>query len=128
MELQNLLYNIFLSVISIATPILIGYAVNFIKQHTSAQNLKTAMSIASNSVEYAQQISKALGLDNEAKLNSALASAKQLATNYGVKLTDDQWKALLEPAVSGIKKGLVELKGASDVVAPVEEIKPVEGV
>lgn len=122
MDIQNLLYNLLLSIISIATPILIGYAVTFIKQHTSAQQLKNAMSIATNSVEYAQQISKTLGLDNEAKLNSALASAKELATKYGIKLTDDQWKALLEPAVSGLKKGLVDLV-KEDVVVPVEAPK-----
>lgn len=108
-QFTNLIYNILLTLVTTATPILVGYLVVFIRQHLSAKQLETAKVIASNGVVYAQQVSAQLGLDNQAKLNSALVSVKALASKYGVKLTDDQWKNLIEPAVNEFKKGLNEL-------------------
>lgn len=105
LQITNALYNIILVIITTGMPIIITYAVSFIKQHASSKQLQKAQSIAISSVTYAQQVSSQLGLNNEAKLNSALASARTLASSFGLKLSDDQWKNLLEPALKEAKKG-----------------------
>lgn len=120
MDFQSLLYNALLTIITTGFPILIGYIVVFIRQHLSTKQLQTAQVLASNGVLFSEQVSKQLGLDNVAKYNSALASAKTLATKYGVKLSDEQWNSLIESSVGMMKKGL------SDVVTPVlEATKPI---
>lgn len=115
MDLQftNLLYTLLLTIITTGTPILIGFLVMFIKSHISAKQLQTAKSLATNGVIFAQQVSKDLNLNNEQKLNSALASAQELAKKYGINLTSSQWKLLLEPAYNEVKKGLNELGNTS---------------
>ena len=113
MELQEMIYNIMLTIITASMPVLVGFLVAFINQHTNAQQLKTAQSIATNGAIFAQQVSKDLGFNPEQKFNSALASAKTLGEKYGIKLSDDQWKNLIEPSVNEIKKGLNELNSVT---------------
>jgi len=124
MDFQTVLYNLLLTIITTATPLLVGYAVVFIRQHLSAQQLNTAKVIASNGVVFAQQVSKDLNLNNEAKFNSALASAKSLASKYGVKLSDEQWKNLLEPAYNELKKGLNEVADTNVPSVNSDSIQP----
>jgi hypothetical protein len=111
-QITDALYNILLTVVTTGTPIVIGYIVNFLRQHASAKQLETSKEIAMNSVTFAEQISKTLGFNNEQKFNSALASAKELASKYGVKLNDTQWKSLIEPALNEAKKGWNDLSSA----------------
>ena len=112
MDFTTIIYNLLLTLVTTGVPILIGGLTILIKQHFSAKQLKIAQVIASNSVSFSEQISKELNLNNEGKLNSALASAQELATKFGVKLNSDQWKSLIEPCVNELKKGL------NDVVTP----------
>ncbi|HEY8804744.1 MAG TPA: phage holin, LLH family [Clostridium sp.] len=135
MDFQTMIYNILLTVVTTATPILVGYVVLFIRNHANAKQLHTAKVISLNAVTFANQVSSELDLNNEAKFNSALASAKELASKYGIKLSNDQWKNLIEPSVNEIKKGLITLTEAPVIVQniapltslPLEESDSTEG-
>jgi len=109
MDYQSLIFNILLTLISTGLPILIGGATILIKQHFSAKQLNTAKIISMNSVEFVNQTTKDLKINNTEKLNSAILSARGLAEKAGIKLTSDQWTSLIESSVAQIKKGLITL-------------------
>jgi len=115
MDFTTILYNLILTIVTTATPILVGYLVIFIRQHLSTKQLETAKVISLNAVAYSNQISKELGLNNEQKLNSALASAQIIAEKYGIKLTSDQWKSLIEPCVNQLKQGLNDVLSVPNI-------------
>lgn len=106
MDFQTILYNTLLTIISTGLPILIGYAVVFIRQHLSLKQLQTAKRISLNSVQFINQTTKDLEIDNSTKLSSAIISARNLSEKVGIKLSDSQWESLIESSVIEIKKGL----------------------
>ena len=119
MDVQTLIFNALLTVVTTGLPIVIAYLVSFIKQHTNAKQLQTAKIIATNAVVYTNQVSKDLGFDHNAKLNSALDATMQLAKKYGINLNESQWRSLIESSVNEVKKGLDELDSVN--VTPVVE-------
>jgi len=126
-QFQTFLFNTLLTIITTGFPIVITYLVKLIIQHTNAKQLNTANIIAKNAVLFTKQITSDLKIDNSVKLNSALNSASQLGKKYGINLEDSQWRSLLEASLLEIKKGLNEVKDASDTITPSIELPSLEG-
>ena len=126
-QIQTFLFNALLTIITTGFPIVITYLVKLIIQHTNAKQLNTANIIAKNAVLFTKQITSDLKIDNGVKLNSALNSASQLGKKYGINLEDSQWRSLLEASLLEIKKGLNEVKDASDIISPSTELSNLEG-
>lgn len=97
--LVRLLTNIVLLIFSLVG----GYIVAWLKKNLTAQQLATAADIATIAVRAAEQIGYTQGFDGREKLQKALDTAKELARQYGIVFTDDQWNALLEQAVQQLK-------------------------
>ena len=126
-QIQTFLFNALLTIITTGFPIVITYLVKLIIQHTNAKQLNTANIIAKNAVLFTKHITSDLKIDNGVKLNSALNSASQLGKKYGINLEDSQWRSLLEASLLEIKKGLNEVKDASDIISPSTELSNLEG-
>ena len=126
-QIQTFLFNALLTIITTGIPIVITYLVKLIIQHTNAKQLNTANIIAKNAVLFTKQITSDLKIDNSVKLNSALNSASQLGKKYGINLEDSQWRSLLEASLLEIKKGLNEVKDASDIIPPSINLQSLEG-
>ena len=126
-QIQTFLFNALLTIITTGLPILITYLVKLIIQHTNAKQLNTANIIAKNAVLFTKQITSDLNIDNSVKLNSALNAANQLAKKYGINLEDSQWRSLLEASLLEIKKGLNDVKDASNTITPSTELPSLEG-
>jgi len=126
-QIQTFLFNALLTIITTGFPIVITYLVKLIIQHTNAKQLNTANIIAKNAVLFTKQITSDLKIDNSVKLNSALNSASQLGKKYGINLEDSQWRSLLEASLLEIKKGLNEVKDASSIILPLNDLPSLEG-
>jgi len=126
-QIQTFLLNALLTIITTGFPIVITYLVKLIIQHTNAKQLNTANIIAKNAVLFTKQITSDLKIDNSVKLNSALNSASQLGKKYGINLEDSQWRSLLEASLLEIKKGLNEVKDASSIILPLNDLPSLEG-
>ena len=126
-QIQTFLFNALLTIITTGIPIVITYLVKLIIQHTNAKQLNTANIIAKNAVLFTKQITSDLKIDNSVKLNSALNSASQLGKKYGINLEDSQWRSLLEASLLEIKKGLNEVKDASSIILPLNDLPSLEG-
>ena len=127
MDYNTIVYNILITIITTGLPILITFLTKLIIQHTNAKQLNTANIIAKNAVLFTKQITSDLKIDNSVKLNSALNSASQLGKKYGINLEDSQWRSLLEASLLEIKKGLNEVKDASDIIPPSINLQSLEG-
>jgi len=91
--------------------VLVAFLVAYIKQHFSATQISTASGIATESVNFAVQAAKKLGVTQDlAKYNFALTKAKELASKAGLNFTDSQWETLLESAYKKAKDGLQTLQ------------------
>jgi hypothetical protein len=99
MDTQILVYNILKDIIALAGTILIGFITAYVNQHFTATQVSNAKQVATIAVTFAEQIANSMGFKGQDKYNSALSKAKDLATKYGVKMTDDQWQGLIEAAV-----------------------------
>ena len=103
MDIQSTIFSGLQDIITVLIGVLVTYAVAFIKQHFSARQIATATWIATDSVNFATQVAKRLGITRDSlKYLSALTKAKELASKAGLKFTDSQWETLLE---SAYKKG-----------------------
>jgi len=126
-QIQTFLLNALLTIITTGFPIIITYLVKLIIQHTNAKQLNIASVIAKNAVLFTKQITSDLKIDNSVKLSSALNSASQLGKKYGINLEDSQWRSLLEASLLEIKKGLNDVKDASNTITPSTELPSLEG-
>jgi len=91
--------------------VFVAFLVAYTKQHFSANQISTASGIATESVNFAVQAAKKLGVTQDlAKYNFALTKAKELASKAGLKFTDSQWETLLESAYKKAKDELQPLQ------------------
>ena len=93
-------------VITVVGAVLTGvmaYAMRWIRAHIRTTDLVLATDVARAAVQAVEQISHGHGWMPEAKYADALKYAHRLADVAGVKLTDQQWQALVEKAVHELK-------------------------
>lgn len=81
------------------TTIVGGAAVTLIRRHFSAAQISLAERIAGIAVGSAEQMAASAGWNGSQKLTSAMQDARDLGAKHGVKLTDEQWRSLLEQEV-----------------------------
>lgn len=108
------------NLLRIALITLAGYAANWVRTHHAQTQLKIAGSIAQTVVQAAEQIGEKLGWTGPQKYTEALNYAKSLATRVGLRLTDQEWRAVLESAVVDLKMAwhVVENAGAQHEPQP----------
>lgn len=95
--LLQALYPILLAVITAAAGALSQRLFAYLSAHFSEQQLSLGREIASHAVEFVEQVFK--DVHGPEKLNAALRQAKEFGAKYGVRYTDEQWKALIEAAL-----------------------------
>ncbi len=106
-NIQSIILSGLQDVLTILVGFLVAYIVAFVKQHFSARQIATATWIATDSVNFAVQAAKKLGLTQDlAKYNVALGKAKELAVKAGLRFTDSQWETLIESAYKKAKSEL----------------------
>lgn len=103
-----------------------AYAVAWVRRHVSAQNLMVSQRIARVAVTAAQQMGDAAGWSAGAKLTSALQDVRLLGEQHGIKLSDDQWRSLVEAEYAQFKQFRVALNAPDDApaVAPAPDPAP----
>lgn len=104
-QIQTVILNTLQDLAMAVIPVVGAYAVAFIRKHMTTNQIETAKNVASISVKYAQQ----LDICNSDKFASALATAKSFASSHGLKLTDEQWRSLIEASVNECKKDWAEV-------------------
>ena len=95
----------------------LGALVTLIRRHFSVQQIELAEKIASIAVSSTEQMAKASGWNPGQKLKSALQDARDLGAKHGVRLTDEQWRTLVEQEVANMKRWGTELT-KPDNIAP----------
>ena len=117
MDTQTLIYNILKDVIALAGTILITYVTAYVNQHFKSKQVSDAKQIANIAVAFTEQVASTMGFKGPEKYNSALTKAKDLATKYGIKMTDDQWQGLIETAVGEMNSLWNGSKGATTILS-----------
>ena len=111
MDIQTIISSGLTDIVTALGGGFVAFLVAYTKQHFSATQISTASGIATESVNFAVQAAKKLGVTQDlAKYNSALTKAKELASKAGVNLSDSQWETLLESAYKKAKDGLQPLQ------------------
>jgi Bacteriophage holin of superfamily 6 (Holin_LLH) len=102
-EIMHALTNALVAVLTVTIPVVGTFAANWLKTHTSQQQLESLQTIGGMSVKAVEQIYGDLSGDNRAAGDAKLIAAKQraqdMAARFGVKLTDDQARTIIEQAV-----------------------------
>lgn len=89
MDIQSTIFSGLQGILTVLIGVLVTYAVAFIKQHFSARQIATASWIATDSVNFAAQAAKKLGITEDTlKYSSALTKAKELASKAELNFTD----------------------------------------
>jgi len=104
-QIQSMLYNLILTIVTTGLPIVITFIIKFIKQHTNAKQLQLLQSIAKNSILFTEQVSKDMNFDSSVKLSSAITSAQKLSKNYGINMDEYQWRSIIEASLLEFNKG-----------------------
>jgi len=111
MDIQTIISSGLTDTVTALAGVLVAFLVAYVKQHFSATQISMASGIATESVHFAVQAAKKLGVTHDlAKYNFALAKAKELASKAGLNFTDSQWETLLESAYKKAKDGLQPLQ------------------
>ena len=116
-QIQSMLYNLILTIVTTGLPIVITFIIKFIKQHTNAKQLQLLQSIAKNSILFTEQVSKDMNFDSSVKLSSAITSAQKLSKNYGINMDEYQWRSIIEASLLEFNKGYNEVLKPSVVAS-----------
>ena len=110
MDIQTIISSGLTDIVTALAGVFVAFLVAYTKQHFSATQISTASGIATESVNFAVQAAKKLGVTQDlAKYNFALTKAKELASKVGLNFTDSQWETLLESAYKKVKAELQHL-------------------
>jgi len=111
MDIQTIISSGLTDIVTALAGVLVAFLVAYIKQHFSVVQISTASGIATESVNFAVQAAKKLGVTQDlAKYNFALTKAKELASKAGLNFTDSQWETLLESAYKKAKNEVKSLQ------------------
>ena len=118
--LADLLSAALVALVLAATYYLRGWA----KQHLNQQHYNLAEDLARAAVRAVEMMAANSGWNSEQKKQEALALIKPLAASYGIKLTDEQWSALIEAAVKALQAWGEEVKQPSATNPPELAVTP----
>jgi hypothetical protein len=95
--MDDVLFRVIVSVVGTVISTVLILVGQYVSQRVGGEKLSKAYSVAAAAVECVEQfVTKVHG---EAKAQAAIRYAKNLAARYGLNLTGDQWRILIEQAV-----------------------------
>ena len=101
--LQDLIFRTLMDLTQLLILVLGGMVIAYLKRRFSLQQLEKAREIAYIAVQAVEMIAKVNGFDSKQKFEKAMAFVKEFAAKHGLKLTDEQWQALIEAAVHQLR-------------------------
>lgn len=113
-DITKALIDLVLAVSTVA----LGALVTLIRKHFTVKQIELAESIAGIAVAATEQMAKAAGWNPSQKLKSALGDARDLGAKHGVRLTDEQWRTLVEQEVANLKRYGGELTKPDAPITP----------
>jgi D-serine dehydratase len=113
MDLTQVLSTVIEAIIVILAGLLLALA----RRYLSQQQIAIARTVAETAVGAVEQLAASGVIDPRSKLERAMVRARDLATQHGIVLTDDQWRTLLEGAVKAMKQASAELDTGTRPVA-----------
>jgi len=85
MDIQTIISSGLTDIVTALAGVFVAFLVAYTKQHFSVTQISTASGIATESVNFAVQAAKKLGVTQDlAKYNFALTKAKELASKAGL--------------------------------------------
>lgn len=99
------LVGIVVAVVTYAARFLVDFINKKAAEATAAKSreeIELAQSIGLIAVDAAEQVGRVLKLDGTDKFNLAVKQFNEMAERYGLKISDDQRKALIEAGVNGL--------------------------
>jgi hypothetical protein len=127
-ELSHTITDTFVAVLTVTIPIIGGFAVNWLKAHTSQKQLDIATEIAGRAARAVEQIYGGLSTDERAnadtKLQAAQTRARELGARMGITLSDDQLRTLIEQAVHEMNRDVAAPSPAPIALAVREPLAP----
>ena len=102
--MDDVLFRVIVSVVGAFICMVLTILGNYLAQRVGGEKLSKAYSVMTTAVEFVEQT--ATNLYGEAKMQTAVAWAKNLAAKYGLNLTDDQWRVLGEQAVFAMNQAM----------------------
>ncbi|MDI3341842.1 MAG: phage holin, LLH family [Sphaerobacter sp.] len=112
-DIQQAVVQVLTDLIRLAALVVAGYVAAWVRQHVTAAQWQRAQDIARTAVWAVEQVAPRLRIQGEAKLQRALEDARRLAAAHGLRLTDQQWRSLIESAVKDLKQAVAEVKAAA---------------
>ncbi len=100
------------------------YGAAFVRSHYAASQIQRAEGIGRTAVWAVEQLAASAGWDSKAKYGRALGFARRLAARTGLRLTDEQWQAILEAAVASLRAVGAELPTAPPGGPPAPPASP----
>lgn len=104
--------------LTVLLPVLVGFIVQFIRRRFNHDEIALGMQIARIVVDAAEQVGNAAGYSPREKFLRALYDAKQFSERVGLRLTEQQWTALIEAAVLALQKAQTDLSTPAESPAP----------
>ena len=102
--IDDVLFRVIVSVVGTLVTTVLTLLGLYLQQKMGGEKLSKAYSVMTTAVEFVEQT--ATNLYGEAKMQTAVAWAKNLAARYGLSLTDDQWRILGEQAVFAMNQAM----------------------
>ena len=102
--MDDVLFRVIVSVVGTLVTTVLTLLGLYLQQKMGGEKLGKAYSIAATAVECVEQF--VVDAHGEAKMQAAIRYMKNLATRYGPKLTDDQWRILGEQAVFAMNQAM----------------------
>jgi len=130
MDIQSTLYPLLNDLIILMGTILLGFVTAYVKSHYSAKQVETAKKVADISVSFADEMAHVYNISGPEKFNTAITQAKVLAGKAGIKLSDEQWTALIKAVVNegrtvyDATQGAVPIPVESQPIGIITDISP----
>jgi hypothetical protein len=109
METESLLLNVLLLLVSAV----IAYATKLIREKMRREDIELALDIAETAAYAIEQLSRNRPFGGKTKLAAAISHARRLGERVGVRLTDEEWRILIEHAVYEINRNKERLRGGT---------------
>jgi hypothetical protein len=109
METESLLLNFLLLLVSVV----IAYATKLIREKMRRDDIQLALDIAETAAYAIEQLSRNRSFGGKTKLAAAMSHAKRLGERVGIRLTDEEWRILIEHAVYEINRSKESLRGGT---------------
>jgi LL-H family phage holin len=130
-DLMHALTDLLVAVLTVMIPVVGGFAVNWLKTHTSQKQLDSMQAIGGMAVKAVEQMYDGLSGNERVEADTKLSAAKQrvqdLAARIGIKLNDEQTRTIIEQAVHEMNHDLAALSSNPPVTTAQPDPVPIGG-